>query len=102
MQHSRHPQQRPPWLHVFYQHQSASESAFTGPEGGVTGSKVSIADSIRGLGRARADATTPVNNSGGSGLPRYGYGKYYGRDGKQHIGVDRVGRPGIPDMVIRM
>ncbi|THW22919.1 hypothetical protein D6D24_00887 [Aureobasidium pullulans] len=74
----------------------------TGPEGGVTGSKVSIADSIRGLGRARADATTPVNNSGGSGLPHYGYGKYYGRDGKQHIGVDRVGRPGIPDMVIRM
>ncbi|CAD0029634.1 unnamed protein product [Aureobasidium pullulans] len=51
--------------------------------------------STLGLGRARADATTPVNNSGGSGLPRYGYGKYYGRDGKQHIGVDRVGRPGM-------
>jgi hypothetical protein len=35
-------------------------------------------------------------------VPRYGYGKYFGRDGKQHVGVDRIGRPGIPDMVIRM
>ncbi|KAI4733391.1 hypothetical protein E4T50_16053 [Aureobasidium sp. EXF-12298] len=68
-------------------------------EAAVTGSKVSIADSLRGFGRARADATVMV---GGGELPRYAYGKYFGRDGKQHIGVDRVGRPGVPDMVIRM
>jgi hypothetical protein len=68
-------------------------------EAAVTCSKVSIADSLRGFGRARADATVMV---GGGELPRYAYGKYFGRDGKQHIGVDRVGRPGIPDMVIRM
>jgi hypothetical protein len=67
-------------------------------EAAVTGSKVSIADSLRGFGRARADATT----TGDAELPRYAYGKYYGRDGKQHVGVDRVGRPGVPDMVIRM
>jgi hypothetical protein len=67
-------------------------------EAAVTGSKVSIADSLRGFGRARADATT----TGDAKLPRYAYGKYYGRDGKQHVGVDRVGRPGVPDMVIRM
>ena len=70
-------------------------------ETGVTGSKISIADSLRGFGRARADAGGVV--VGGSvELPRYAYGKYYGRDGKQHVGVDRVGRPGVPDMVIRM
>ncbi|KAG9608164.1 hypothetical protein KCU77_g3902, partial [Aureobasidium melanogenum] len=68
-------------------------------EGAITGSKVSIADSLRGFGRARADATTTV---GSLELPRYGYGKYFGRDGKRHVGVDRVGRPGVPDMVIRM
>lgn len=67
-------------------------------EAGVTGSKISIADSLRGFGRARAEAGLTV----AAELPRYAYGKYYGRDGKQHIGVDRVGRPGVPDMVIRM
>jgi hypothetical protein len=67
-------------------------------EAAFTGSKVSIADSLRGFGRARAEATMNVDVE----LPRYAYGKYFGRDGKQHIGVDRVGRPGVPDMVIRM
>ncbi|KAI5208692.1 hypothetical protein E4T39_01290 [Aureobasidium subglaciale] len=68
-------------------------------EAGVTGSKISIADSMRGFGRARAEVTSTLPSSE---LPRYGYGKYVGRDGKQHIGVDRVGRPGVPDMVIRL
>jgi hypothetical protein len=67
-------------------------------EAAFTGSKVSIADSLRGFGRARAEATMNVDVE----LPRYAYGKYFGRDGKQHIGVDRVGRPGVPDMVVRM
>lgn len=68
-------------------------------EAGVTGSKISIADSLRGFGRARAEAGALMASVE---LPRYAYGKYYGRDGKRHVGVDRVGRPGVPDMVIRM
>ncbi|KAH0282116.1 hypothetical protein KCU62_g9933, partial [Aureobasidium sp. EXF-3399] len=79
----------------YHQQQHADAEA-----GGVTGSKISIADSLRGFGRARADAGGVV--VGSVELPRYAYGKYYGRDGKQHVGVDRVGRPGVPDMVIRM
>ncbi|KEQ72290.1 hypothetical protein M436DRAFT_17185, partial [Aureobasidium namibiae CBS 147.97] len=71
----------------YHQQQHADAEA-----GGVTGSKISIADSLRGFGRARADAGGVV--VGSVELPRYAYGKYYGRDGKQHVGVDRVGRPG--------
>lgn len=74
-----------------------------GGEGGdATGSKVSLADSLRGFGRARAEATTTSAGGGGTEMPRYGFGKYFGRDGKQHVGIDRLGRPGIPDMVIRL
>lgn len=74
--------------------------AALGQNVGVTGSKVSLADSLRGFGRARAEAT--MTEKGSLDLPRYGYGKYTGLDGKKHIGIDRVGRPGIADMVIRL
>ena len=52
------------------------------------GSKVSLADSVRGFGRARQQA-------GGIGLgagevPRYGLGVFTGRDGREFVGVDRL------------
>ena len=43
-----------------------------------------------------------MTEKGSLDLPRYGYGKYTGLDGKKHVGIDRVGRPGIADMVIRL
>lgn len=33
-------------------------------------------------------------------LPRYGFGIYVGRDGKEHLGIDRFHRPGRSDMLI--
>lgn len=33
-------------------------------------------------------------------LPMYGFGIYVGRDGKEHLGVDRFARPGRADMLI--
>ncbi|KAJ5124140.1 uncharacterized protein N7515_007965 [Penicillium bovifimosum] len=32
--------------------------------------------------------------------PRYGFGIYIGRDGKEHLGIDRFHRPGRADMLI--
>ncbi|KAJ5886635.1 uncharacterized protein N7473_009309 [Penicillium subrubescens] len=33
-------------------------------------------------------------------LPMYGFGIYVGRDGKEHLGIDRLHRPGRADMLI--
>jgi hypothetical protein len=33
-------------------------------------------------------------------LPLYGFGIYVGRDGKEHLGIDRFSRPGRTDMLI--
>lgn len=33
-------------------------------------------------------------------LPQYGFGIYIGRDGKEHLGIDRFSRPGRTDMLI--
>jgi hypothetical protein len=33
-------------------------------------------------------------------LPIYGFGIYVGRDGKEHLGIDRFHRPGRSDMLI--
>ena len=51
-------------------------------------SKVSLADSVRGFGRARQQA-------GGIGLgagevPKYGLGGFTGRDGNEFVGIDRL------------
>ncbi|KGO69872.1 Protein of unknown function DUF3433 [Penicillium italicum] len=35
-------------------------------------------------------------------LPLYGFGIYVGRDGKEHLGIDRFHRPGRSDMLITM
>lgn len=54
-------------------------------------SKVSLADSVRGLGRARQQAAVypPL---GDAQVPRYVLGRYTGRDAREYIGVDRLSR----------
>ncbi|KAI5364673.1 hypothetical protein Slin15195_G042120 [Septoria linicola] len=60
-------------------------------------SKVSLADSIRGFGRARAQAQTQpipaaVDAPVGSGPARYAFSRFVGRDGRDKMGIDRVRR----------
>ncbi|KXT15539.1 hypothetical protein AC579_6528 [Pseudocercospora musae] len=60
-----------------------------------TESKVSLADSIRGYGRARAAAQSqpvPVAADApiGGGPSRYAFSRFSGRDGKDCFGIDRV------------
>ncbi|KAK0303022.1 hypothetical protein LTR01_008313 [Friedmanniomyces endolithicus] len=57
-------------------------------EAGV--SKVSVvADSVRGFGRAR-QAAGEGGLAGGMGVSRFGLGRFVGRDGGEHFGIDRV------------
>lgn len=49
-------------------------------------SKVSVADSMRGFGRAREQA----DGFGGVGVARWGLGRWEGRDGREVVGIDRV------------
>lgn len=49
-------------------------------------SKVSVADSVRGFGRARERA----EGFGGVGVARWGLGRWEGRDGRGFVGLDRV------------
>lgn len=62
------------------------------------GSKVSLADSIRGYGNARRQA---ADGLGLLDTPRYALGQYVGRDGERHFGIDRVVRTGVEGMVVR-
>lgn len=81
----------------------SSEIVGTAP----TASKVSLADSLRGIAQARRDANAEKRFSGGAPAPleqpKYGFGRYIGRDGREWLGIDKVGRPGRPasEMVIR-
>lgn len=50
-------------------------------------SKVSLADSIRGYGRARQDA---YGGHEVPEVPRYYLGQYSGRDGRSYVGIDRT------------
>lgn len=50
-------------------------------------SKVSLADSVRGFGRARLMA---LGGLGVMEVPRYSLGRYGGRDGAEYVGLDRV------------
>lgn len=34
-------------------------------------------------------------------IPRYGFGVYQGMDGREHLGIDRLKRPGCEEMLIR-
>lgn len=55
----------------------------------AAGSKVSLADSVRGFGRARQQAGE-TGGLGASEVPRYGLGAFTGRDGREFMGVDRL------------
>lgn len=77
-------------------------------EVGATGSAVSLTDSLRGIAPARREAQAETRFSGSiapgaSGeQPRYGFGRYIGRDGREWLGIDKFGRPGPGgEMVIR-
>lgn len=50
-------------------------------------SKVSLADSVRGFGRARQRA---LGGLGVMEVSRYAIGRYVGRDGREYDGIDRV------------
>lgn len=55
--------------------------------------------------RSKADlvtrlVTTPPGESGNAGGPKYAFGVYRGRDGKDHLGIDRLQRPGSGEMLI--
>ncbi|KAK5003338.1 hypothetical protein LTR28_010291 [Elasticomyces elasticus] len=60
-------------------------------------SKVSLADSLRGFARARAQARTGVK---AGEVPRYGFGIAQGRDGRERLGVERMGRGDAPEVVL--
>ncbi|KAK5732043.1 hypothetical protein LTR17_010879 [Elasticomyces elasticus] len=49
-------------------------------------SKVSVADSVRGFGKARQQA---LGGLGEMGVPRYALARHAGRDGREHVGIDR-------------
>ena len=38
--------------------------------------------------------------SGENQMPRYAFGVYVGRDGKEHLGIDRLERPGLGEMIV--
>ena len=64
-----------------------------GKNGEAAASKVSLADSVRGFGRARlaADAAGAGTERLGVGeVPRFGMGLFTGRDGREFVGVDRL------------
>ncbi|KAK4609288.1 hypothetical protein CLAFUR4_14499 [Fulvia fulva] len=52
-------------------------------------SKVSVADSVRGFGRARVNAA-PASVPGQYETPRYAFGRFMGRDGRDYDLFDRV------------
>ncbi|PIA97102.1 hypothetical protein CB0940_05830 [Cercospora beticola] len=65
----------------------------------AAGSKISLADSVRGFGRARQQAEQnrdllPVAADApvGGGPARYAYGRFGGRDGRECVAIDRVRR----------
>lgn len=35
-------------------------------------------------------------------VPRYGFGVYWGVDGREHLGIDRLKRPGVGEMLVTM
>lgn len=80
-------------------------AAYPETEAGAAGSKVSLADSLRGIGQARREARAETRFSGGSMQlvqPKYGFGRYIGRDGREWLGIDKIGRPGRGgEMVVR-
>ncbi|KAF7594813.1 hypothetical protein BBP40_008142 [Aspergillus hancockii] len=61
-----------------------------------------LSDKILREPRSKADLVTRLVMAppGDRDLPMYGFGVYVGRDGKEHLGIDRFHRPGRGDMLI--
>lgn len=63
-----------------------------------------LADSVLREPRVKTDLVTRliVTPPSERAAPRYGFGIYRGRDGRDHLGIDRVSRPGSVEMVLAM
>lgn len=61
-----------------------------GRQEAAAASKVSLADSVRGFGRARLAAGPGTEALGPGEVPRFGLGLFTGRDGRSWVGVDRL------------
>lgn len=61
-----------------------------------------LADKLLREPRSKTDLVTRLIVAPPSerALPLYGFGIYVGRDGKEHLGIDRFARPGRADMLI--
>ena len=65
-----------------------ADSAVTGRQPEGMASKASLADSVRGYGRARQQA---IGGMGVTGSERWSLGRHTGRDGGEFFGIGRVG-----------
>jgi hypothetical protein len=61
-----------------------------------------LADKLLREPRSKTDLVTRLVTAppGEREYPMYGFGIYVGRDGKEHLGIDRFQRPGRSDMLI--
>ncbi|KAK1138476.1 hypothetical protein N8T08_002491 [Aspergillus melleus] len=61
-----------------------------------------LADKLLREPRSKADLVTRlvIAPPGDREFPTYGFGIFVGRDGKEHLGIDRFHRPGRADMLI--
>ncbi|KAL5332850.1 hypothetical protein BJX70DRAFT_382715 [Aspergillus crustosus] len=61
-----------------------------------------LSDKLLREPRSKTDLVTRlvITPPGDREYPRYGFGIYIGRDGREHLGIDRYSRPGRGDMLI--
>ncbi|KAL2807685.1 hypothetical protein BJX63DRAFT_411521 [Aspergillus granulosus] len=61
-----------------------------------------LSDKLLREPRSKTDLVTRlvVAPPGDQEYPKYGFGIYVGRDGREHLGIDRYSRPGRSDMLI--
>ncbi|RDW86280.1 DUF3433 domain-containing protein [Aspergillus mulundensis] len=61
-----------------------------------------LSDKLLREPRSKTDLVTRlvITPPGDKDYPRYGFGIYVGRDGREHLGIDRFSRPGRADMLI--
>ncbi|KAL6237018.1 hypothetical protein BDW75DRAFT_204913 [Aspergillus navahoensis] len=63
-----------------------------------------LSDKLLREPRSKTDLVTRlvIAPPGDKDYPKYGFGVYVGRDGREHLGIDRYSRPGRADMLITM
>ncbi|KAL3464312.1 hypothetical protein BJX64DRAFT_254692 [Aspergillus heterothallicus] len=61
-----------------------------------------LSDKLLREPRSKTDLVTRlvIAPPGDQEYPKYGFGVYVGRDGREHLGIDRYSRPGRADMLI--